>query len=106
MSYIDDIGLVASSESIEKNYKILKEIVIRIFEKGADNLIQFDLEKTELIHFYSKRNIGENVNICFSENYLVEAKFIVKWLGIWLDSKLNFKEYVGKKVAQANRIFY
>ena len=106
MSYIDDIGLVASSELIEKNCKILKEAAIRIFEKGADNLIQFDPEKTELIHFYSKRNIGENVNICFSENYLVEAKPTVKWLGIWLDLKLNFKEYVEKKVAQATRIFY
>ena len=82
MSYIDDIGLVASSESMEKNCKILKEVVIRIFEKGADNLIQFDPEKTELIHFYSKRNISENVNICFSENYLVEAKPTVKWLKI------------------------
>ncbi len=78
MSYIDDIGLVALSESIEKNCKILKEAVIRIFEKGADNLIQFDPEKTELIHFHSKRNIGENVNICFSENYLVEAKPTIK----------------------------
>src|SRR6266516_7694184 len=106
MSYIDDIGLVASSESIEKNYKILKEVVIRIFEKGADNLIQFNPEKTELIHFHSKRNISENVNICFSENYLVEAKLTVKWLGIWLDSKLNFKEHVEKKVAQATRIFH
>ncbi len=56
MSYIDDIGLVASSESIEENCKILKEVVIRIFEKGADNLIQFNLEKTELIYFHSKRN--------------------------------------------------
>ncbi len=57
MSYIDDIGLVTLSESINKNYKILKESVIRIFEKGADNLIQFDLEKTELIYFHSKKNI-------------------------------------------------
>ncbi len=39
MSYIDDIDLVASSESIEKNCKILKKTVIKIFEKGADNLI-------------------------------------------------------------------
>jgi len=39
MSYIDDIGLIASSESIEKNYKILKEAAIRIFEKGTNNLI-------------------------------------------------------------------
>ncbi len=106
MSYINDIDLVASSESIEKNCKILKEAVIRIFEKEADNLIQFDLEKTELIHFYLKRNIDENVNICFSENYLVEAKPTVKWLKIWLDSKLNFKKHIEKKVAQATRIFH
>src|SRR6266536_791580 len=39
INYIDDINLVASSESIEKNYKILKEAVIKIFEKGANNLI-------------------------------------------------------------------
>jgi len=78
MNYIDDIDLVASSESIKKNCKILKKAVIRIFEKGADNLIQFNPEKTELIHFHSKRNIDENMNICFSENYLVEAKSIVK----------------------------
>ncbi len=78
MNYIDNINLVASSESIEKNCKILKEFVIRIFEKGANNLIQFNPEKTELIYFYSKKNISENVNICFSENYLVEAKPTVK----------------------------
>ena len=78
MSYINDIGLGASSESIEKNCKILKKAVIRIFEKGVNNLIQFNPEKTELIHFHSKRNIDENVNIYFSENYLVEAKPTVK----------------------------
>ncbi len=82
MSYIDDIDLVASSELIEENCKILKEAAIRIFEKGANNLIQFNLEKNELIHFHSKRNIDENVNICFSKNYLVEAKPTVKWLEI------------------------
>ncbi len=82
INYINDIDLIASSESIEKNCKILKEAAMRFFEKGADNLIQFDLEKTELIHFHSKRNIDENVNICFLENYLVEAKPTVKWLGI------------------------
>jgi len=78
ISYINDIGLVASSESIEKNCKILKEATIKIFEKKAINLIQFNPEKTELIHFHSKRNISENVNIYFSENYLVEAKPTVK----------------------------
>ncbi len=78
INYIDDIGLVASSESIKKNYKILKEAAVRIFEKRADNLIQFNPEKTELIHFHSKKNIDENANIYFSENYFLKAKPTVK----------------------------
>ncbi len=98
--------MVALSESIKKNYKILKKTTIKIFEKGVNNLIQFNLKKTELIYFYSKRNINKNINICFLKNYLVEAKSTVKWLGIWLDLKLNFKEYVEKKVTQTIRIFH
>ncbi len=78
MNYINNIDLVASLKSIKENYKILKKTTIRIFEKGADNLIQFNPEKTELIHFHSKRNINENVNIYFSENYFVEAKPTMK----------------------------
>src|SRR6266536_1100377 len=39
ISYIDNIDLIASSESIEKNCKILKKAAIRIFKKGTDNLI-------------------------------------------------------------------
>src|SRR6266542_3315438 len=38
MSYINNIDLIASSKSIEKNSKILKEAAIKIFEKGANNL--------------------------------------------------------------------
>ncbi len=36
----------------------------------------------------------------------MEAKPTVKWLRIWLDSKLNFKEYIEKKIAQATKIFH
>jgi len=78
ISYIDNINLIALSKSIKKNYKILKEAAIKIFEKETNNLIQFDPEKTELIHFHSKRNINKNANIYFSENYLVEAKPTIK----------------------------
>ncbi len=82
INYISNINLVASSESIEKNYKILKEAAMRIFERRTNNLIQFNPEKTELIHFHSKKNINKNVKICFSENYLVKTKPTVKWLKI------------------------
>ncbi len=54
ISYINDIGLVASSESIKKNYKFLKKSAIRIFEKGANNLIQFN---PEYYYYYYSSNL-------------------------------------------------
>ena len=40
------------------------------------------------------------------ENIQIEPKNLVRWLDIWLDSKLNFKEHVEKKIANATRVFH
>src|SRR5436190_7595350 len=68
--------------------------------------MQFDMEKTELIHFHSKRffdlkNETYSVKIRDSK---IQSKDLVKWLGIWLDSKLTFKQYVEKKTTQVLKI--
>ena len=39
INYINNIDLVALLELIKKNSKILKEIIIKIFEKKINNLI-------------------------------------------------------------------
>ena len=55
------------------------------------------MEKIELIHFHSKRIDNYQDYIVQIGNIQVEPKNLVRWLGIWLDSKLNFKEHVEKK---------
>ena len=50
-SYIDDIALVVSTTSFKKNIKILEREVAKLYELGATNAIEFDLSKTELLHF-------------------------------------------------------
>src|SRR6266516_1458169 len=69
--------------------------------------MQFDVDKTELIHFHSKRTLDLK-----NELYLVKVgetifqpKELVKYLGIWLDSKLSFKVYVERKIASAQKVF-
>jgi Reverse transcriptase (RNA-dependent DNA polymerase) len=54
-SYIDDIGIVVSSKSLETNARYLEIIAKTIFQKGKSNVIQFDQEKIELIHFHFSR---------------------------------------------------
>ena len=64
------------------------------------------MKKTELIHFHLKRIINYQDYIIQIGNMRIEPKNLVRWLGIWLDSKLNFKEHVEKKIADATRIFH
>src|SRR5436189_5923596 len=59
-SYVDDIELVASSETIEKNYLMLENATEKLLQLQNQNNIQFDMKKIELIHFHSKRSIDNN----------------------------------------------
>ena len=57
-SYVDNITLSCSSKSLESNCKILELAVEKLLQMQTQNNIQFDMEKTELIHFHSKRIIN------------------------------------------------
>ena len=105
-SYVDDIALSYSSKSIENNCKMLELAAEKLLQLQSQNNIQFDMEKTELIHFHSKRIDNYQDYIVQIGNIQIEPKNLVRWLGIWLDSKLNFKEHVEKKIADATRVFY
>ena len=104
-SYVDDIALVASSDSIDNNCLILQNAAEKILQLQNQNNIQFDMEKIELIHFHSKRIDNQNYPISIRNNQ-IKPKNLIRWLGIWLDSKLSFKEHVEIKIAAATRIFH
>jgi hypothetical protein len=87
LSYMDDIALIVSSTSLKKNVKILEREASKMYELGAKDAIQFDLAKTELLHF-SKR-----------------AKTTSLKLRIWFDPNLSFKEHVNIRASQARSAF-
>ena len=59
------------------------------------------MEKTELIYFHSKRINNYQDYIVQIGNIQIKPKSFIKWLDIWLDSKLNFKKHVEKKIISA-----
>ena len=101
LSYVDDVGLVVSSKSIEENCQLLQKLAKDLLIDSGQNCMQFDVDKTELIHFHSKRSLDlkdELYSIKIGET-VFQPKELVKYLGIWLDSKLTFKAHVEKKIA-------
>ena len=68
--------------------------------------MQFNINKTELIYFYSKRflNLKSKLYLVKIGEIVFQSKELVKYLEIWLDSKLSFKAYVEKKIASAQKV--
>ncbi len=104
LSYIDDIALIVSSISLKKNIKILKREAAKLYGLGAENAIQFDLGKTELIHFTRARE-AKTASLILPNQAVVEPKELVKWLGIWFDSRLIFKQHIAIRTSQARSAF-
>jgi hypothetical protein len=59
LSYIDDFAITVTSNSAKSNCKKLERIALEIMSKANEAAISFNVSKTELIHFHSKRTTIE-----------------------------------------------
>src|SRR6266403_2453151 len=101
---MDDFAITVSSNSAKSNCKKLEGIALELISRAKEAAISFNISKIELIHFYSKRTtIEEGLKLGAIE---ISPKPLVRWLGVFLDSKLTFKQYVEIKVSKAKTAFY
>jgi hypothetical protein len=107
LSFVNDVDLVVSSKSIEQNCHLLQKLAQDLLIEQEQNCMQFDVNKTELIHFHSKRSFDledDKYAVRIGET-IFRPKKLVKYLEIWLDFKLIFKAHVEKKIALAKKTF-
>ena len=104
-SFIDDVAIEVESKSAKQNCKVLTEIVQKVFQWADRNAVKFDDEKSELIHFESS-NKSTSETVKLSNNTILKPKMNVKWLGIYMNRKLNFKKHVQNRIASANRVLH
>ena len=72
--------------------------------RAKEAVISFNISKIKLIHFYNKCIIiKEGLKLGDIE---ITLKPLVRWLGIFLDSKLTFKQYMEIKISKAKAAFY
>src|SRR5436190_2232547 len=77
-SYVDDIGLVASSETIEENCLMLENAAEKLLQLQNQNNIQFDMKKIELIHFHTKRSIDNSNFPVTIRNNQIQSKNLIR----------------------------
>ncbi|APA14489.1 hypothetical protein SS1G_06411 [Sclerotinia sclerotiorum 1980 UF-70] len=105
LSYIDDIALTTFSTSWKKNIISLERATKQIYALGKENAIQFDLAKTELIHFSTSKDT-KTASIKLPNEEIIQPSTLVRWLGIWFDPGLSFKQHVTIRATQAKTSFY
>ncbi len=104
LSYVDDFSLTYTSMSAENNCGVLKRLVELLFLKASEQQVQFDPDKTEFIHFSNKRT-PETATLHIGD-LEIQPKPLVRWLGVWFDSKLIFKSHVEKRINSATVALY
>jgi hypothetical protein len=96
-SYMDNICIGASATSTKKFKQILERTAIAPLQEAKESVIEFDIEKTELLYASHKREIiAESIQV--GEN-LIQPSSCVCWLGFFLDIKLSYKKHVQTKAA-------
>src|SRR5205809_5166968 len=103
-SYSDDIAIIAVSKSIKENCNKLQNAAKSLVEWGNSHNVQFDVKKTELIHFDSSKK-SMKYSVKFMKNNILPQE-LVRYLGVWFDRKLSFKAHVQERIAAANRMFH
>lgn len=73
-------------------------------EWGKENGVTFSPLKTEMQHFTRSRRRPKNLPTISQDGHIIEAPATLRWLGIYLDSKLKFKHHIKVRAAQAKRV--
>ena len=104
LNYTDDFAIIVTLNSAKTNYKKLKGIALKLMSKAKEAAISFNIGKTELIHFHNKyTTIEEGLKLGDTE---ISPKPLVRWLGVFLDSKLMFKQYIEIRILKVKTAFY
>ena len=90
--YADDSTIYYSHHDIDNLLKILEDDLTNVFNYLVANKLSINLSKTKLMIFTNK-SLQSLSNITVN-NISIENCNEVKFLGVWLDSKLTFVKHV------------
>lgn len=104
ISFVDDIGLVIECNELEEGTTRLERIARDTLQWGADNKVEFEVSKTEVLLFSRRKKVLQAARsgiVRIGEQTFAIKQEATKWLGFWLDPKLSFKTHFENRMASA-----
>lgn len=108
IGFIDDITHLVANQEVEQNIADLEAEGRRSLRWGKTHGAIFDNRKAQLMHFTHRKHTNPSLNL---GEQVIEPTTELRWLGLWLDPKLNFSLHISKMqqrgkatIAQLQRI--
>ena len=106
LSFVDDLGLIASGNSVQEIAKTLETVATSVLRWGLTNAVTYDTSKTEAVLFSKSHCQRLNkqlrkTKIKIGNEKIMFNKGATRWLGIWLDSQLKFTSHINERVKRA-----
>jgi hypothetical protein len=103
-AYADDTAILSIGDTVDETTAMTSSSIAEMVRWGAANGVSPDTKKTEVMHFSrSKLRTAPAVRHGDVEKHPESA---LRWLGIWLDSRLSFRLHVEKWAAKAKAVAY
>lgn len=100
--YADDIAIVTFGRTLAQTAAAATEQLQELLQWGADNAIDFDPAKTEVMHF-SRQKSSDNPGVRHGVHVKI-AKASLRWLGVYFDRKLTFINHVLHWTKKAGKV--
>ena len=100
--YADDTSITinnANNSKINENLKILSNWFI-------NNKLQLNISKTKVMYFYSNTSITNTNEIITLNNQTIHCVNQYKYLGLYIDNKLNYKKHIIELKIKLAKILY
>ena len=103
LSFVDDLGFIAASSSVEEVAKTLENVAQVVLKWGRLNAVTYDVSKTEAVLFSKSHRQRLNkqlreAKVKVGDEKVSFNKEATRWLGVWLDSQLKFTSHINERV--------
>jgi hypothetical protein len=96
---VDDLGWVATGSDVNQVVTKLERCAAKSIEWASRRGLQFDTANTEAALFMHRRGHKKHLRpkltakIKVGDGFIQFKKEATRWLGIWMDAHLTFKEH-------------
>ncbi|KAI0992193.1 hypothetical protein K3495_g15993, partial [Podosphaera aphanis] len=94
--YADDLAILGTGPTLDVATARAQEEVDRVLRWANENAVTFDPTKAEAIYFHCPRSRQTTVPEIRIGDRTITASEEIRWLGIFLDKRLNFRRHAAE----------